>query len=253
MTDRVDAINEYLSAALDIGERMLKSGAEVNRVEDTITRVLTACGADWVDVFTITSSIVVTVTGKAFGAVTQTRRIEGTSHDLNKLDLLNALSRSVCEKKLTPEEIKDELLRIDSEPRHGMWAECFIYALISAAFSLFFGGSVPDAVASAVIGFAIRLMEEPMKRMNLSRIFSAFVMALTAGLAARAAVLLGLANNSELISIGNIMLLIPGIPLTNAVRDMFEGDTIAGLARFAEAILLANIVVLGVSIAALML
>ena len=50
-----------LSCALTIGEKMLCSGAEVSRVEDSIIRICSAYGADRVDVFTITSSIVVSV------------------------------------------------------------------------------------------------------------------------------------------------------------------------------------------------
>ena len=38
-----------------------------------------------------------------------------------------------------------------------------------------------------------------------------------------------------MISIGNIMLLIPGVALTNSLRDMFSGNTISGLMRFIEA------------------
>ena len=41
---------QILTYALDLGERMLKRGAEVGRVEDTITRILTSQGAERVDV-----------------------------------------------------------------------------------------------------------------------------------------------------------------------------------------------------------
>ena len=50
-----------LKSILDAGEIILKSGGEVNRVEDTITRMCLAYGFLRADVFTITSSIVVTV------------------------------------------------------------------------------------------------------------------------------------------------------------------------------------------------
>ena len=66
---------EYLSLALDVGERILKSGGEVSRVEDTITRICKAYGMERVDVFTITGMIVATVKGESFGTITQTRRI----------------------------------------------------------------------------------------------------------------------------------------------------------------------------------
>ena len=48
-----------LSKILEIGEGMLISGGEVNRVEDSITRLCTAYHMRNINVFTITASIVV--------------------------------------------------------------------------------------------------------------------------------------------------------------------------------------------------
>ena len=41
------------------------------------------------------------------------------------------------------------------------------------------------------------------------------------------------------------MLLIPGIMLTNSLRDLFNGDTISGLLRFLEAVLLSMTIAAG--------
>lgn len=59
------------------------------------------------------------------------------------------------------------------------------------------------------------------------------------GVLSNLTVLIGLGHHADLISIGNIMLLIPGIAFTNSLRDMFSGDTITGLIRCMESILLA--------------
>ena len=84
-----------LTRALDLGEQMLRRGAEVGRVEDTMTRILRSQGAVRVDVFTITSSMVVTAQWED-GPVTQTRRISGIHYDMTALTRLNALSREIC-------------------------------------------------------------------------------------------------------------------------------------------------------------
>ena len=65
-------------------------------MEDSVRRICMAYGAEKVDVFTITSAIVVTAYSPMFGAVTQTRRITATKYDLFKLARLNALSRRIC-------------------------------------------------------------------------------------------------------------------------------------------------------------
>ena len=51
--------------------------------------------------------------------------------------------------------------------------------------------------------------------------------------------------NLDKIMIGDIMLLIPGIAMTNAIRDMLMGDTISGLMRLIESILWAGSLAVG--------
>ena len=64
-----------LHCLMDIAEALLAVGAEVNRVEDTLTRMGTAYGAVRMNAFVITSSIVVTMTLPSGRDITQTRRI----------------------------------------------------------------------------------------------------------------------------------------------------------------------------------
>ena len=127
------------------------------------------------------------------------------------------------------------------------------YALISASFSLFFGGSAADAVASGLIGVVLRYLDRSIRRTEANAFLSALICSCLGGLLAALSVRAGLGESVDMISIGNIMLLIPGIPLTNSLRDMFTGNTISGLLRFSEAILLALAIAFGfAAVAALM-
>ena len=238
-----------LYCAMTIGEQLLMSGAEVNRVEDTIRRICTAYGMERVDVFTITSSIVTTVYGGDFGVCTQTRRVRGMAYDLSKLNELNRLSRRICAELPGAEEIEGELKRIDEGPRYSFGMQLMIYALISGSFSLFFGGNWGDMAASAVIGILLKLLEAWLKGRSKNALVTGLLCASAGGLLSRIAVLAGLGTHADLISIGNIMLLIPGIAFTNSLRDLFSGDTITGLVRFLESMLLAIVIALGFTVA----
>ena len=127
------------------------------------------------------------------------------------------------------------------------------YALISASFSLFFGGSVLDAVASGLIGVVLRYLDRSIRSTEANAFVSSLICSCLGGLLAALSVRIGLGESVDMISIGNIMLLIPGIALTNSLRDMFTGNTISGLLRFSEAILLALTIAFGfAAVAALM-
>ena len=50
-------------------------------------------------------------------------------------------------------------------------------------------------------------------------------------------------------NVGVIMLLVPGVAFTNAVKDIFIGDTISGVMRLTEAVLWAAALALGFALA----
>lgn len=245
--------NEYLYRILDIGQEMLQSGGEISRVEDSIRRLCIAFGAERADVFTITSSIVVTIYAQAFGAVTQTRRVTGQQYDLNRLEQLNELSRRICSEHLGLEETEQALIQIKAIPQYSFGVQIITYAFISASFSLFFGGCAMDAVASGMIGVALKCLDRMIRRTEANAFLSALICSCLGGLLAGVSVRAGLGESADMISIGNIMLLIPGIPLTNSLRDMFSGNTISGMLRFLEAILMALVIAFGFALVAALL
>ena len=104
----------YLSAVMDIGELLLAHGAEVSRVEDTISRLCRAWGFVRSDVFTITSSIVASAMLPDGRTITQTRRIKERDTDFRRVELVNALSRRICESTLDLEEVRTEIRDIQN-------------------------------------------------------------------------------------------------------------------------------------------
>lgn len=241
---------EYLYVALNIGEQMLYSGAEVRRVEDSIERICRAYGAERVDVLTITSSIVVTMYAAEFGAITQTRRLTGQKIDMCKLDKLNDLSRRICSDKLTVNEIEKRLDAIMDTKQYNFYMQLCVYAAISGSFSAFFGGSIKDVAVAAIIGIVLKCMDSTLHRLDMNALISAMICSFIGGYMAFLAVRSGLGDSVDKINIGNIMLLIPGRALTTSMRDMFGGDTISGALRFMESVILAAVIALGFAVAA---
>lgn len=238
-------MKEKLSCAMDIGEQMLVCGAEVHRVEDSIERMCRAMGADRIDVFIITSSMVATVHAPNGEIHTQTRRINATGTDIERLHLLNDLSRRICAGKISSEHIREELAHILQTPHYPFGIECISYAVIAGAFTLFFGGNFMQAAVSACIGALLKLFTSLCEKKNLNRIFIKFISTFFVTGLALCALVPGLITDIDKVLIGNIMTLIPGIGLTNALRDLFVGDSIAGLLRSIEAMLMALAIAAG--------
>jgi uncharacterized membrane protein YjjP (DUF1212 family) len=240
--------NALLNYALDIGEQMLISGAEVSRVEDSISRICNAYHVKRVDVFTITSCIIVTIQIEG-DIYTQTRRIHKYSTNLDKLDRLNSLSRYIC--KNTPElsYIGEQLSTLSEDKLYSTRVQYLIYALISGSFTLFFGGSFRDGIVSALIGMLSKSLIHFVQKADKNTVIVNLLCSFLIGCLTALSVHIGIGMDFEKIAIGNIMLLIPGISLTNSLRDLIGGDTNSGLLRLSEAIVTALSIAIGFGLA----
>ena len=238
-------MEELFSLAMDIGEQMLISGAEVHRVEESVKRMCAAFGFMRTDVFIITSSMVVTVFDNESHTHTQTRRIEASTTDLEKVHHLNTLSRRICTEKMTAEQIKAEFDNALNRKVYPFWLECVCYSVIAGAFTLFFGGGIFEMLVSLFIGLIVRFGMLLSDKTVSSRIFSKFFSSAIATALAFVALKLNLIPSVDMVIVGNIMTLIPGAGLTNALRDLFTGDSIAGLLRTIEAVLIALAIAAG--------
>lgn len=238
-------LDSHISQALDIGMQMLLSGAQISRVEDSIGRICKALGAVETHVFSVTSGIIVTAFDAKGNSATQLRRIHAGSLNMSRLEKLNQLSRDICAHRIKDTEIPQRLATIEAETGHPLWAMMLIYALISGSFSIFFGGVWTDGLCAAGTGMILCLLEYWMKKINLDHVFTVFLVSLLAGVCNAVFVKIGLGQNFADISIGNIMLLIPGIAMTNAVHDMFVDDMLSGVSRFFRSLVIAFLVAFG--------
>ncbi|MCD8020984.1 MAG: threonine/serine exporter family protein, partial [Clostridiales bacterium] len=210
-SERGRLASRYLYCAMSIGEKLLACGAEVSRVEDTISRICHAYGVERVDVFTITSSIVVTISGEEFGVITQTRRIRGSQYNLRRLERLNQLSRKICASQMSVAEIEKELAMIEEEKGYSTKGMLLGFVIISASFALFFGGTVWDAMASAIIAILLKCFGDFLNKVEMNTFLTGFLSSVLGGLVAVIFVDCGFGQSVEYINLGNVMLLIPGI------------------------------------------
>jgi len=222
---------------LELGEELLSSGAEVNRVEDTLCRIGFAYGAKKVNVFVITSSIVMTVIFSDDEELTCTRRIvRSVCTNLSRLEQLNNLSRICTE--LTPDvaEVRAKLKEVTTHKP----TKFFEYSgsiLAAGGFAIFFGGTIFDGIIAAIFGAVICLLSHYFAPICPNRVFYYFSTALLMGFGICLVSALTPHLHSDKIMIGDIMLLIPGIAITNSVRDMLIGDTLSGTMRFIESLI----------------
>ncbi|MGN0482951.1 MAG: threonine/serine exporter ThrE family protein [Lachnospiraceae bacterium] len=241
-----------LSAALDIGENMLKCGAEVSRVEDSILRICRSYGVQRVDVLTITSCIVLTLHLGSGRTITQTRRIHMYATDFHKLDELNELSRHIVATTPDMTEVNRQIENVLAEESSTPLRKFLGPIMAASGFCLFFGGRVRDMFAVALISIFEVLLERRSRVRKLNQIAFYFMASFFCGVLSIFSVRLKIGVTADKIMIGTIMLLIPGLAFTNAIRDLLSGDIITGLLRLFESLLEAASIACGFAAAILL-
>lgn len=234
-----------IDLASDLGYELAMSGAETFRVEESVSRVLSAYGLD-AEVFAIPNYLIVTVLTKKGLPITRMRRIGSHGNDLDSVERLSALIRSFCQHTPAPQEaqrqLKDTLANRRAYTTAVIGAGNFLGAF---GYCLFFGGNLPDALCAGVCGLLVGLVTGVLGSRRVSQFFitiaAAFFMAwLAYGLGAA-----GICRRSDAAIIGALMILVPGLLFTNAMRDIIYGDTNSGLNRVVQVFLVAAAIALG--------
>lgn len=236
---------KLLDCLLTLGEQMLICGAEISRVEDTIGRISDTYNVEKTDVFVITSVMFLTLTDGESNTFSGTRRVSKYNTNLDKLHKYNDLSRQLCAKPASVEEFEQRIEEIKSEKPYPLPVQCLVCAMISASFTLFFGGGFRDAAVSAVIGIILKLVIFAQSKTKVNMVFSNVISSAVLSALALLAVKSGIGQEASKIIIGNIMILIPGVGLTNSIRDIISGDIISGMLRLFEAVIVSLAIAAG--------
>ncbi|MBE6685043.1 MAG: threonine/serine exporter family protein [Ruminococcaceae bacterium] len=236
--------------AIEMGKRILMCGGEVHRAEETISRICTAYGAVAVDVNAILSMIILTADFEN-EEKTSFCRVSIGVNNLGRLAKLNALSRRICAMKPSKEAFLTLLDEVERASSVGVIKQIIGAALLSIGFALYFGGNLLDAALSGLIAVAMWFIIRLLNRSNMNAIVVKFAACFMGGVGALLIGRTGINCNVNMIIIGDIMNVVPGVALTNSLRDLFGGDIMSGLFRLCTVLLDAVAIACGYAVAIL--
>jgi uncharacterized membrane protein YjjP (DUF1212 family) len=237
--------NRVINLAANAGKIILESGGETYRVEETITRICNAYGLIQPESFVTPTGIMISASDSDGKIISLVKRIKARTVDLEKISRVNDLSRSIKPKQLSVEFVQTELDKISQTPRYSFRTTLFFSAFAASFFTLLFGGNIYDFMVSFFIGIIIKSISIGLSSIEINEFFINVLGGAVAAALALVAVNLHLAFNVDKIIIGSIMLLVPGLAITNAIRDTIAGDLVAGVSRGLEAFLVAVAIAVG--------
>ncbi|MBR0156530.1 MAG: threonine/serine exporter family protein [Clostridia bacterium] len=240
---------ELLEFAVALANRLQACGAETYRVEETIVRVIEAYGVEKVDTFVIPSSIMASLETNDV-VLTKIRRLKSGGTMLDGIERYSALCRRICIEKPDLKTARKLLVETDrSIHEYGPVIYYLAAFLIGFGFGIFFGGKLAEALAAGVCGIATGASLRFMGRFRANAFFTSFVCSFILAFIANALTAVGLCKNADIATIGAMMILVPGFLFTNSLRDVIYGDTLSGVNRLVQVLIIAVALVFGTSAA----
>lgn len=241
--------NTLLQLAADLGYRLAMHGAETYRVEESISMLLASYGLQS-ETFAIPNCLIVSIETPDGKPMTRMRRIGYHGNDLDSVERYSNLNRKICSLKPEPTEAVKWLKETDAQlTQYTTLMHLLGNFLGAAGFAVFFGSTLLDSVFAGLCGILVGgitlLLAKHRVNPFFRTIISAFLMSLVAYFLAG----LGLSHNADTVIIGTLMILVPGLLFTNAMRDIIYGDTNSGINRIVQVFLVAAAIALGTAAA----
>ena len=235
-----------LDMAVFAGDILMQNGAETYRVEDTVYRILQKSNLKTVQVLVMMTGFVATLDDPTMDSLTVVRRIQSHGTNLEKIDQVNQISREFCNDELTLEQAFKQMKALwkEKEPPK---IRLLAFALLTGGFAVMFGSNWAEAIVAAVVGLVGAAVQFSCEKGHMHMFVENIVCSLSVAVAIGflTAALPG-TYDTDLLIISWIMPCVPGAAITNAVFDTLHGDYLSGLARAAEAFVIALAVAIGI-------
>ena len=243
-----------MDTAVKVGEIMLSHGAEAHRVEDTVYRILKTANLQTTEVFVIMTGLFATLSDPSMETtITITKRVRYKGNNLKQICYANGISRKFCAGEITLEEAHEMAMK------GYQWEYSHMTAIVGnimviTTFPLLVGGTLIDCgvafLASLIVGGSIYLADKSHMHPFLRDVIIPFLAAVTYVVFDY---VFPFVIHQDAIIIACIMPLVPGVAITNAIRDTLNGDFVSGAARAVEAFIKAMAIALGVGLGLMML
>lgn len=243
--------HQLMAACLLAGEILMANGSEITRVEDVIMRSGRAAGIENLQVYALLNAITVSFPEQG---LTQMRAIPPRTQtmDMEKIVAVNDLTRAFTAHKITLSTFYDKLKKVDETiPTFPVWLQVIGAMAVSVTLMVMLTHNAAPinlflTAVSSCLAFAVYFGIRNRYHMRYFALFLASL--LISFIMLIAAHLLAPPFNPDIVIVGAIMPFVPGVALTNAVREIMAGNYISGQGRIVEALLSAASVGLGIAL-----
>lgn len=242
-------VNLLVSVITEVSSITLENGGEVSRAEEICERIGNTLGAVSVNVFAIPTALCIALEMPSGIRSATICRVKKRSIRLDVLDQANTISRQLVEKRMTLTEAQESLKLLRQKDSISLLKATICSGGAAAFFAMLYGGGWIEFFCALLAGMCSYLTMNLIEKFDSSQLIKALAGSFTAAIIARALKGPFSMVDESMVIIGAIMPMLPGLAVTNAIRDMMHGDLVSGNAKLFEGILTACAIAGGVFMA----
>lgn len=246
----MEQLQKIQNLVFGMGETLLRYGAEIARVEETMRRVADHFQVEELEMYVVTNGLFVNLYQDGNHAHTKLQYVSSVSTNFKKLCEVNELSRNIESGKCSVDQALIRLKEIRAGKNEPPWKMILASGVGAAAFCYLFGGTIRDSLAALICGLVLQLLFTLVekKRFEISKVLLYIIGGLLMTVLCILWVKSGLAEHLDKTIMGAIIPLIPGVAFTNGIRDIVDGDYLSGCIRLLDAVLIISSIAIGVGI-----
>ena len=222
-------IDYIITFCVNLSRNMIMSGANLERIHTAVNTVCRAYGLRDVGVFLLSTHMSVSAFDEEGNYSSRQISIPSSGIFLDRLRSLNQLSYKIAEITPNPKtlaQMLDRAMNVDDYPEIVILGGKICAML---CLGVIFGATLWDLVPVACITALIHFLMSWLERKGLDRMLVNSLTMWSAASVALAFIFSGFNGNFAVIMITVSMLVIPGIPLVNAMRNLLCGNEINGI------------------------
>jgi uncharacterized membrane protein YjjP (DUF1212 family) len=234
-------LENVIHACLRLGRLLLANGADTAEVHDAVTRLAGAFGCEAQLLVTYESLVLTVLAGGRFRTKAG-RHLPAMNVNMQAIEALHRAVDEASVGKLAASDVSERLERIERGlPSYPRWAVILGSGVAAGSLAMLLGGAWGVSIVALFAGGCGIWMRQELARCHVNTFFIPFVAALIIGLIGGVAGTWCGVASPALGMIAPALLLVPGVPLINGIRDSISNHMTLGLARlnFAACLLLA--------------
>ncbi|MBQ7154314.1 MAG: threonine/serine exporter family protein [Synergistaceae bacterium] len=222
-------IDDILNFCVNLARQMILSGANLERVHLAVEVICRAYNLRDVSIFFLSSYISLGAYDSEGHYSSRQASIPPAGIHLERLRSLNQLSYKVAEITPNPKTLMQMLERAVNVKEYNSFVVLIGRIIAMSCLSFMFGGTAHEVFPVAAVVTLLHFLMPLLENSGLDRIVSNALTMCIAACAALMFVYSGFSSSIAVILITISMLVIPGIPLVNAMRNLLCGREINGI------------------------